>query len=89
MRRIAAIQDIADALLAAGYTSLDEQAKALGIHRATAWTIVKTKHKLGRLNITTTQRILANPDTPQTVRAVIQQYLAERPVPGRCPPNHE
>ena len=36
------LQDIADALMADGYTSLDAQAKALGIHRATAWTIIKT-----------------------------------------------
>jgi hypothetical protein len=84
VRRTTAIQDIADALVAAGHTSLDKQAKALGIHRATAWTIIKTKHKLGRLNTKTTNRILKNPDTPPTVRAVIQQYLVERPIIGRC-----
>ena len=43
------LQHISDALIASGYTTLDEQARALGIHRATAWTIVKRKHKLGRL----------------------------------------
>ena len=78
LRRTTPIQHIADALVEAGYTTLDAQAKALGIHRATAWTIIKTKHKLGRLNTSTTKRILANPDTPPTVRAVVQQYLAER-----------
>ena len=77
-RRTTPIQHIADALVEAGYTTLDAQAKALGIHRATAWTIIKTKHKLGRLNTGTTKRILANPDTPPTVRAVVQQYLAQR-----------
>jgi hypothetical protein len=71
------IQAIADALVAAGYTSLDDQAKALGLHRSTAWTIVKTRHKLGRLNRQTTQRILENPDTPPSVRAIIQQALAK------------
>ena len=50
LRRINPIEHIADALVAAGYTSLDKQAKALGIHRATAWTIIKKKHKLGRLS---------------------------------------
>ena len=63
--------------MAAGYISLDEQAKALGLNRSTVWTIVKSKHKLGRLNAKTTQTILANPDTPASVRAVIQQYLAQ------------
>ena len=63
--------------MAEGYTSLDKQAKALGLHRSTAWTIIKNKHKLGRLNAKTTQSILANSDTPASVRAVIQQYLAQ------------
>ena len=71
------LQDIGDALIANGYTSLDAQAKALGIHRATAWTIIKAKHKLGRLNACTTRRILENPGTPPSVRAVIEKYLAE------------
>jgi hypothetical protein len=71
------IQAIAAALVASGYTCLDSQAKALGLHRSTTWTIVKNKHKLGRLNRQTAQRILANPDTPPSVRAIIQQALAE------------
>jgi hypothetical protein len=50
----------------------------LGIHRATAWTIVKNKHKLGCLNQATVSRILANSDTPQSVRVIIEQYLTER-----------
>jgi len=74
------IQHITDALVAAGYTSLDKQAKALGLHRATAWTIVKSKHKLGRLNIETTERILANPHLPASVRTVVEQYRTERSV---------
>jgi hypothetical protein len=72
------IQHIADTLVAAGYTSLNKQAQALGIHRSTAWTIIKKKHKLGRLNTNTTNRMLANPELPPPGRAVIQQYLAER-----------
>ena len=43
-----------------------------------AWTILKGKHKLGRLNTPTVERILANPDTPPSVRALVQQYIAER-----------
>ena len=78
-RRTVPVQHIADALVGAGYTSLDEQAKALGIHRATAWTIIKTKHKLGYLNAKTTERMLANPELPQCIRDVLQRYEAERP----------
>jgi hypothetical protein len=77
------IQDIADALIASGYKALDEQAKALGIHRATAWTIIKNKHKLGRLSAKTIQRILSNSETPQAVREVIRKYMAERSTSDR------
>ena len=76
--RINPIEHIADALVASGYTSLDKQAKALGIHRATAWIIIKKKHKLGRLSTNTTNRMLANRELPPSIRIVIEQYLAER-----------
>ena len=72
------IQDIADALIASGYKALDEQAKALGIHRATAWTIIRNKHKLGRLSSKTIQRIFTNSETPPAVREVIRKYMAAR-----------
>jgi hypothetical protein len=77
------IQHIAEALIAAGYTSLDKQAKALGIHRATAWTIIKDRHKLDRLNTSTTKRMLANPELPLCIRDIIERYVAERPALGR------
>jgi hypothetical protein len=76
------LQQIREALIKSGHSKLDQQAKALGLHRSTAWTIVKAKHKLGRLNAKTARRILANPDTPPHVRSVIQKYLAERPDRG-------
>ena len=75
---LTSIEQIADALILAGYTTLDAQAKALGIHRATAWTIIRAKHKLGRLNSKTTDRMLANPRLPPSVRAVLESYVAER-----------
>ena len=59
---------------------MDSQAKALGLKRSTAWTIIKTKHKLDRLSGKTTDRMLANLELPPPVRAVVQQYLAERSV---------
>jgi hypothetical protein len=76
---------ISHALISSGYTSLDDQAKALGLGRSTAWTITKNKHKLGRLSAKTINRILANPQTPPAVRAVLHEYVAQRyaAVPGR------
>ena len=69
---------ISQALISSGYTSLDEQAKALGVHRSTAWMIIKNKHKLGRLSAKTIDRILSNPQTPPPVRTVIRQYADKR-----------
>jgi hypothetical protein len=77
MPRTNAIEDIAEALRSSGYRSLDQQAKALGLHRSTAWTIIKNKHKIGRLSKKTVNRILANAETPPAVRTAIQRYLAE------------
>jgi hypothetical protein len=72
------LERISEALISSGYTSLDEQAKALGVSRSTAWTITKNKHKIGRLSARTINRILANPQTPANVRQVVQQYVAKR-----------
>jgi hypothetical protein len=71
------IQDITDALISSGYTSLDEQAQALGLHRATAWTIIKSKHKLGRLSAKTIESIIMNPGTPPRVLVAVEEYVAE------------
>jgi hypothetical protein len=72
------LERISEALIASGYISLDQQAKALGLHRNTAWTIINNKHKLGRLSNKTVGRILTNPQTPPAVRAVLVDYLAKR-----------
>ena len=69
------IQLIADALIKGGYNSLDNQAKALGLNRSTVWNIMKTKHKLGRLNNKTVRSILANTDTPPSVLVIIRSML--------------
>jgi hypothetical protein len=79
-RRRASIQQIVSALVAAGYVSLDERAKALGVNRSTAWNIISARNKLGRLNAKTTARILANSETPETVRILVRRYLDEESV---------
>lgn len=73
-----ALGRISEALIASGYTSLDKQAKALGVHRSTAWVIIKNKHKLGRLSAKTAYRILNNPQTPPAVRTIVEQYMTKR-----------
>lgn len=83
-RRTIPVRHIAEVLVEAGYTSLDRQARALGICRATAWTIMRTKHKLGYLNGKTAERMLANPELPTCIRDVLHRYASEKPRQGRC-----
>jgi predicted transcriptional regulator of viral defense system len=64
-------EQIAQALTASGYSTLDEQAKALGLSRSTAWTIVASKHKMGRLSRKVRSRMLENPELPTKVRDII------------------
>jgi hypothetical protein len=63
---------IAEALVASGHTSLDDQAKALGLPRSTTWTIIASKHKIGRLSNKVRARMLENPDLPALVRAALE-----------------
>ena len=70
-----ALRAITEALIESGYRSLDAQARALGISRSTAWTVIKHKHKLGRLQLNTTMKILANPALPVQVRAAVEAYI--------------
>ena len=72
------IWNISEALIASGFISLDDQAKALGLSRSTAWTIINAKHKVGRLSAKVSAQMLANPGLPSLVRATLQGYLAER-----------
>jgi transcriptional regulator with XRE-family HTH domain len=74
---------ISEALISSGCLTLDQQAKALGLGRSTAWNIIKNKHKCCRLSAKTIDRILTNLETPPTVRTVVQQYVAERSVSKR------
>jgi hypothetical protein len=82
------LQRISEALISSGCSTLDKQAKALGLRRSTAWTIIRNKHKLGRLSAKTIGRILKNPETPPNVRTVIQEYVAERFTDIRRTPEH-
>jgi hypothetical protein len=74
------LKDIGAALIEAGICSLDEQARALGVHRSTAWTIMRATHKCDRLSTKSRARILASRHLPPGVRPVIQAYIAANPL---------
>src|SRR5262249_50254739 len=77
-RQSAKIRELQKALVATGYLSLDDQAKALGLSRSTTWTILKGNHKASGLSAATINRMLLEPRLPPLVRAKILEYVREK-----------
>ena len=77
-RQSSKIKEVSDALVAAGFCSLDEQADALGLSRSTTWTILKAKHKNYGLSGALVNRILQRPGLNRSVRAKIIEYVQEK-----------
>ena len=72
------IREIAEALIVAGYLSLDDQARALGLPRSTAWTILRTQHKNSGLSASVIKQILAQPQLPKLVRRKVLEYIEQK-----------
>jgi hypothetical protein len=79
-RQAAKLRELKEALIAAGMTSLDEQAEALGLGRSTAWTILRGNHKASGLSARTINRMLAAPGMSPQVRAKILEYVKEKAI---------
>src|SRR3954470_672060 len=77
-RQSAKIREIGGALRAAGYIALDEQARALGLPRSTAWTVLRATHKSSGLTAGVISRMLLAPDLPPTVREKLLEYIREK-----------
>jgi hypothetical protein len=77
-RQSAKIRELADAIKSAGFLTLDEQAKALGLSRSTAWTIRKASHKASGLSASIINRMLAAPELPPLARTKILEYVEEK-----------
>jgi hypothetical protein len=77
-RQCAKIHEIGEALRAAGFVSLDQQATVLGIGRSTAWSLLRASHKNSGLSATIISRMLAHPGLPPQVRTKVVEYVAEK-----------
>lgn len=77
-RQTSKIREIGDALLASGFSTLDEQAKLLGLSRSTVWTLLKANHKNSGLSAAVISRMLSAPQLPALVRAKIIEYTKEK-----------
>jgi hypothetical protein len=77
-RQSSKIKELSDALVAAGFCSLDGQADALGLSRSTTWTILKAKHKNSGLSAALVSRILQRPGLNRRIRAKVLEYVQEK-----------
>jgi len=77
-RQLSKIRELGDALLTAGFLTLDEQAMALGLARSTTWTILKAHHKASGLSASIINRMLAAPQLPPLARSKILEYVEEK-----------
>jgi len=77
-RQSSKIKELGDALVTAGFVTLDGQARALGLPRSTTWTILKANHKASGLSATIINRMLTAPQLPALARARLLEYIAEK-----------
>ena len=77
-RQASKIREIGNALITAGIVSLDAQAKALGLPRSTAWTILSAEHKGTGISARIICRMLNSEPLPLLVRAKIVEYAKEK-----------
>ena len=77
-RQSVKIRELREALVATGFTALDEQANALGLSRSTAWTILNGIHKSSGLSAGIINRMLLAPRLPSLARTKILEYIEER-----------
>jgi predicted DNA-binding transcriptional regulator AlpA len=77
-RQATRIGELGGALVADGLVTLDDQARALGLSRSTAWAVLKANHKATGLTAATIDRMLTSPELPPRVRATILTYVEEK-----------
>src|SRR5690349_2727223 len=77
-QQCAKIAELRQALLDAGFCSLNSQALALGLGRSTTWSILKAGHKGTGLTGSIIRRILSSRELPLAAKFVIEQYVAQK-----------
>jgi hypothetical protein len=77
-RQASKIRELGHALVDAGFLTLDEQSKALGLSRSTTWTILRASHKGSGLSAAIIKRMLLWPQLPPLARSIIIEYTRDK-----------
>jgi hypothetical protein len=77
-RQAAKIAAIREALIEAGIRTLNEQSGALGLGRSSTHAMLQGRHKASGLSARLINRMLASPDLPPAVRAIVMEYVEEK-----------
>jgi len=77
-RQRAMIRELGHVLVDAGFLTLDEQSKALGLARSTTWTILRASHKGSGLSAAIISRMLLSPQLPPLARSKILEYATDK-----------
>jgi hypothetical protein len=77
-RQASKIKELGHALVDAGFLTLDEQSKALGLARSTTWTILRASHKGSGLSAAIIKRMLLWPQLPPLARSIILEYTRDK-----------
>ena len=78
VRQANRISELGTALAAAGYVTVDEQARALGLSRRTSWAVLKGNHKASALSAAMIGRMLSSPELPPGARTTLLTYVEEK-----------
>ena len=72
------LRELREALVNAGFITLRQQARSLGLSRSTAWVVLKGNHKGSGLSATLIKRMLASPHLPPTAAKIIHEYVEKK-----------
>ena len=76
-RQASKLAEIRQALVAAGFDTVDRQAIALGIKRPTAWALLNRDKRTGP-SAKIIKRILSSPNLPTAVRRRVEEYIEQK-----------
>jgi hypothetical protein len=77
-RQASKIAEIRQALIAAGFDTVSNQAVVLGLSRSTAWAVLRGAHKSSGLSTSVINRILRSQELPPAARKIIEEYVQEK-----------